>query len=73
MIANAIEIEAIRCEESCVENTKSGLVPTSVGYEHRSLENPLRSLENLSARRSLVLEMLEKISLGFRSARYVLE
>ena len=28
MIANAIEIEAIRCEESCVENTKSGLVPT---------------------------------------------
>ena len=34
--------------------------PYSVGYEHRSLENPLGSLENLPARRALVLEMLEK-------------
>ena len=40
----------------------------SVGYEHRSLEILLGSLENLPARRALELEMLEKnfarISLG---------
>ena len=46
---------------------------SSVGYEHRSLENPLGSLENLPARRALVLEMLEKIfaqfSLGSVCAR----
>ena len=45
----------------------------SVGYEHRSLENPLGSLENLPARRALVLEMLEKnfarFSLGSVCAR----
>ena len=33
---------------------------TSVGYKHRSLEILLGSLENLPARRALVLEMLEK-------------
>ena len=46
---------------------------SSVGYEHRSLENPLGSLENLPARRALVLEMLEKnfarFSLGSVCAR----
>ena len=45
----------------------------SVGYEHRSLKNPLGSLENLPARRALVLEMLEKnfprFSLGSVCAR----
>ena len=45
----------------------------SVGYEHRSLEILLGSLENLSARRALVLKMLEKhfarISLGSIGAR----
>ena len=45
----------------------------SVGYEHRSLENPLGSLENLPARRALVLDMLEKnfarFSLGSVCAR----
>ena len=45
----------------------------SVGYEHCSLENPLGSLENLPARRALVLEMLEKnfarFSLGSVCAR----
>ena len=35
-------------------------VYVSVGYEHRSLEILLGSLENLPARRALVLEMLEK-------------
>ena len=39
--------------------------PYSVGYEHRSLENPLGSLENLPALRALVLEMLEKIFARF--------
>ena len=45
----------------------------SVGYEHRSLEILLGSLENLPARRALVLEMLKKnfarISLGSIGAR----
>ena len=48
----------------------------SVGYEHRSLENPLGSLENLPARRALVLELLEKnfarFSLGSVCARIML-
>ena len=48
-------------------------IQASVGYEHCSLEILLGSLENLPARRALVLEMLEKnfarISLGSIGAR----